>query len=63
MNEKPLTPHEVAKRMRVSVETVRRRLREGTLTGVRFGRQWRIDPAQEGLALSKSTQLNAQDAT
>ena len=63
MSEKPLTPREVARRKRVSIETVRRMLRDGEIRGEKFGRQWRIAPSDVGLALSGSSQHDAQDAT
>ena len=44
------TPEEIARALKVSPETVRLRLRRGELTGVRFGRSWRI-PRDEALRL------------
>jgi excisionase family DNA binding protein len=63
MSEKPLTPREVARRKRVSVETIRRMLRSGEIPAEKFGRQWRINPTDVGLALSSASHRNAQDAT
>lgn len=41
-----LTPEEVALLLRLSIQTVRQMLREGSLQGRRFGRQWRIPSDQ-----------------
>ena len=40
-----LTPHEVATILGVSVETVRRLARNGQMSALHVGRQWRFDPA------------------
>lgn len=40
-----LTPADVARRLRVSVKTVRRELDRSHLIGHRIGSQWRIAPA------------------
>jgi excisionase family DNA binding protein len=37
---------QVARWLRMSPEFVRRLLRAGTLIGIRFGRNWRIDPRE-----------------
>lgn len=37
-----LTPEEVAERLKVLPKTVRKWLREGSLPGVKVGRQWRV---------------------
>ncbi len=37
-----LTPEEVAEILKVSVATVRRKLRSGELPATKFGRSWRI---------------------
>lgn len=37
-----LTPEEVAAILKVSVATVRRKLRSGELPAMKFGRSWRI---------------------
>ncbi len=44
MNDELLTPDEVAKILKVHSETVRRWLREGTLSGIKLGQslRWRI---------------------
>ena len=42
MTDRLLNIHEVAEILRVSAETVRRFLRTGKLTGVKFGRGWRV---------------------
>ena len=47
-----LTTNEVAQFLNVTSETVKRWLREGTIQGVKFGRQWRI-PSTE-LTILKS---------
>ena len=39
-----LTLGEVAKRINVHPETVRRWLKEGRIRGIRIGRDWRFDP-------------------
>jgi excisionase family DNA binding protein len=43
MDEQLWTPQEVADKLRVDLETVRRWLRLGELEGIKFGRQWRIE--------------------
>ncbi|MBE3562246.1 MAG: helix-turn-helix domain-containing protein [Hydrogenibacillus schlegelii] len=42
MDQDVLTPEEAAKRLRVSVRTVYRQLKDGRLPGVKVGGQWRI---------------------
>jgi len=39
-----LEVHEVAYYLKCSQETVRRLIREGKLTAIRLGTQWRVDP-------------------
>ena len=48
MNERTLTVEEVAERLQVHPETVRRWLRDGKLQGTRLGRRagWRITEAE-----------------
>jgi len=41
-----LTPHEVAKKLRVETKTVHTWLQEGTMDGLKLGRLWRIPRAQ-----------------
>jgi excisionase family DNA binding protein len=41
-----LTTREVAARLRLNVEVVRRKLRRGEIPAVKVGRLWRIDDAQ-----------------
>jgi len=38
-----LTPEQAAEKLKVSIITVRRLLKNGTLNGFKVGRQWRID--------------------
>ena len=45
MEERMLTPEEVADRLRVTVPTVYVWLRAGRLAGIKIGRLWRIRPA------------------
>lgn len=45
---------EVARKLNCDVETLRRRLRAGTLPGIRIGNEWRVDPDAVVLALSNS---------
>ena len=55
-----LTVDEVARRLRVHPETVRRYLRAGQLRGVRFGGRrtgWRIRASEVELVLSGAKQL------
>jgi len=42
MEEKLLTPEDVAKYLDISIITIYRWLKAGTLKATRFGRQWRI---------------------
>ncbi len=44
--ERLLTPEEVAERLRLSVITVKKWLREGKLKGVKVGKLWRV-PEEE----------------
>lgn len=37
-----LTPQEIAKRYRISAQTVRRHIASGKLAGERFGKQFRV---------------------
>ena len=46
MDHNLLTVEEVAERLSVSTETVRRYLREGRLRGVKLIRAWRIQPEE-----------------
>lgn len=41
-SEKKWTPEEIADDLRIDVATVRRWLRDGSLVGLKLGRQWRI---------------------
>ncbi|MNS65686.1 Helix-turn-helix domain protein [compost metagenome] len=43
-----LTPAEVAQRLKVNEQSVRRWLREGRLRGSLLGRVWRVSPAALG---------------
>ncbi len=40
-----LTLEEAAQRLRTSIWTVRRWIREGKLVGTKIGGEWRVDPA------------------
>lgn len=42
MEDRYLTPEEVAERINVKPATVRGWLRDGTLKGAKFGRVWRV---------------------
>jgi excisionase family DNA binding protein len=42
MSDNLLTPKQVAERLRVSPDTVKRMLRNGEMPGFRLGGQWRI---------------------
>ena len=44
MNEKALTPEQVAERLTVSTETIRRLIDAGKLRAFKVGRQWRMFP-------------------
>ncbi len=52
MNDRLLTPEEVAERLRISRFTVMNYLRSGVLKGVKVGRVWRIE--EEELARFRS---------
>jgi len=52
-----MTIPEVARYLRVSEKTIRRWIKEGTLTAYRLGRQWRINPKDLELLLRHSRQL------
>jgi len=55
------TPDELAGALRLSGETIRRKLRTGDLKGVRIGDTWRV-PRDEVLQLIGSDTLDAFDA-
>lgn len=44
-HDRPMTPDEVARRLRCSIEHVRRLLRDGRLVGVKDGRTWLVLPS------------------
>lgn len=54
------TPHELAGALRLSGETIRRKLRSGDLKGVRIGDTWRV-PREEVLHLVGAGNLDAID--
>jgi len=51
--EKHVPVADVARKLSCSRQTVRRMLRDGTVPGLKLGREWRVDPAQVILALSQ----------
>lgn len=55
------TPDELAGALRLSGETIRRKLRTGSLKGVRIGDTWRV-PREEVLHLIGPDTLDAFDA-
>lgn len=55
------TPDELAGALRLSGETIRRRLRSGDLKGLRIGDTWRV-PREEVLRLIGAGNLDAVDA-
>jgi excisionase family DNA binding protein len=55
------TPDELAGALRLSGETIRRKLRTGSLRGVRIGDTWRV-PRDQVLQLLGSDTLDAFDA-
>ena len=56
MNEKLLTPEQVAERLQVTERTVYEWLRRGTLPALKLGRLWRIRPEDlEGFLESART--------
>jgi len=46
--QKWLTTEQVAEEMQVTERTVQRMCRRGELSAVKFGHQWRINPAYKG---------------
>ena len=50
--EKHISPRELARKLSLSQETVRRGLRSGEIPGVKIRHSWRIDPEAAKLALS-----------
>lgn len=59
-----LTPQEVAAVLRLSLPTVFRRLREGSIPGFLIGRKWRIRKDQiESFGLSEVKSPNGPEAT
>ena len=59
MNEKLLTPEQVAKRLQVTERTVYGWLRRGTLPALKLGRLWRIRP-EDLEAFLESARTKAQ---
>lgn len=55
MSPRMLSPHAVARRLGLDVETVRRMLRRGELHGRKFGQQWRVDPDELSLSHGGTT--------
>jgi excisionase family DNA binding protein len=53
---------EVARRLSVCSETVRRQLRTGELPGKKIGRDWRVNPDEIVLALSNQPLSKPKDA-
>src|SRR5437763_12500466 len=62
MEERMLTPEEVAKRLRVTAPTVYVWLRAGRLAGVKMGRLWRIRPAAVEAFLNEANGGRARGA-
>lgn len=56
--EKLLTVKEVADRLQLSVETVKKMLRSGEIPGRKYGRQWRVSPSE--LMQSQEDKRNQQ---
>ena len=61
MVERLLTPEEVAKKLAVSVKSVRNWLRQGKLKGIKVGRLWRIRESdlEEFLKMGESPPLRS----
>ncbi|WP_135230115.1 helix-turn-helix domain-containing protein [Deinococcus fonticola] len=55
------TPDELAATLRLSGETIRRRLRSGQMQGVRIGDTWRV-PREQVLTLLGDASLELLDA-
>lgn len=55
------TPEELAAALRLSGETIRRRLRSGQMQGLRIGDTWRV-PREQVLLLLGDTSLSLLDA-
>ena len=51
--EKHVPVADLAKKLSCSRETVRRMLRAGEISGLKVGKDWRVDPAAAILALSQ----------
>ncbi len=58
-----LSIEEVATRLNVSGETIRRWVREGRLQGTRVGRQWRIYPHDLERFLTRAGRPDASNAS
>jgi excisionase family DNA binding protein len=58
-DEEFLSVLDVAKRLQLSDETVRRWAAEGRLAAVRVGRQWRIYPHEVDRFLARATRSDA----
>lgn len=54
--EEMFTLEEVAKRLKVSVKTIRRWLQEGRLTGFKMGKLWRVKETELVAFIERQTQ-------
>lgn len=59
--EEMLTVKEVADKLQLSVETVKKMLRNGELPGHKFGRQWRVVPSELMQHLEKQREKRYQN--
>jgi excisionase family DNA binding protein len=59
--EEMLTLGEVAKRLKVSVKTIRRWLQDGRLTGFKMGKLWRVKETELESFVERQTQQRKED--
>lgn len=59
--EEMLTLGEVAKRLKVSVKTIRRWLQEGRLTGFKMGKLWRVKETELEAFIERQTPQRKED--
>ncbi len=59
VDEKLLTPPQVARRLQVNERTVTQWLRNGNLRGFKIGKEWRVSPRDLKIFLEQSANVPA----
>ena len=60
METQLLTANQVADRLQIAVSTVYAWLREGRISGIRLGRQWRVSEQALGSYVSRQEEIGAE---